>query len=214
MTDSPIRVSGHLQLKGPRGSRRWHACWRVGDSRHHKILGLAHAKDSGRRTSRGAIVWRAGDGRKPTPEHLTPDEAHDQLASLLARERAKQPTHPVRRRASSPPPPPKTLGEARDEWLHHITIDRNRRPSTVRDYRGRSGALPSLVVDHDDGSGWRVVSVEQWAELRREHFVAGKSIKELVRSTGLSRNTIRRALRSGRPPSYQRPLRASVWEPF
>jgi lambda repressor-like predicted transcriptional regulator len=45
--------------------------------------------------------------------------------------------------------------------------------------------------------------VEQWAELRREHFVGGKSIKELSRTTGLSRNTIRRALRSDRPPGYE-----------
>jgi transposase len=59
-----------------------------------------------------------------------------------------------------------------------------------------------------------VVSVEQWAELRREHFVAGKSIKELARSAGLSRNTIRRALRSDRPPSYARTPRPSVLEPF
>jgi len=56
--------------------------------------------------------------------------------------------------------------------------------------------------------------VEQWAELRREHFVGGKSIKELARATGLSRNTIRRALRSERPPSYARASRASVLEPF
>lgn len=56
--------------------------------------------------------------------------------------------------------------------------------------------------------------MEQWAELRREHFVAGKSIKELARSTGLSRNTIRRALRSERPPSYRRASRAGVLEPF
>jgi transposase-like protein len=33
--------------------------------------------------------------------------------------------------------------------------------------------------------------VEQWAELRRQHFVGGKSIKQLARETGLSRNTIR-----------------------
>jgi transposase len=59
-----------------------------------------------------------------------------------------------------------------------------------------------------------VVDVEQWAELRREHFVGGKSIKELSRATGLSRNTIRRALRSDRPPSYQRPPKARVIEPF
>jgi transcriptional regulator with XRE-family HTH domain len=59
-----------------------------------------------------------------------------------------------------------------------------------------------------------VVGVEQWAELRREHFVGGKSIKQLARATGLSRNTIRRALRSDRPPSYERARRASVLEPF
>jgi transposase len=59
-----------------------------------------------------------------------------------------------------------------------------------------------------------VVGVEQWAELRREHFVGGVSIKELARSTGLSRNTIRRALRSETPPSYRRTARASVLDPF
>ena len=59
-----------------------------------------------------------------------------------------------------------------------------------------------------------MVGVEEWAELRREHFVGGKSIKELARATGLSRNTIRRALRTERPPSYQRRPRASVLEPF
>jgi hypothetical protein len=45
-----------------------------------------------------------------------------------------------------------------------------------------------------------VLDVEQWAELRREHFVRGVAIKELVRRTGLSRNTIKRALRSEEPP--------------
>lgn len=56
--------------------------------------------------------------------------------------------------------------------------------------------------------------MEQWAELRREHFVGGKSIKRLVRETGLSKNTIRRALRSERPPSYRRPPKPGVIEPF
>ena len=56
--------------------------------------------------------------------------------------------------------------------------------------------------------------MEQWAELRREHFVGGKSIKELARATGLSRNTVRRALRSERPPSYARAPREGVLEPF
>ena len=59
-----------------------------------------------------------------------------------------------------------------------------------------------------------MVGVEQWAELRREHFVGGKSIKELARSTGLSRNTIRRALRSESPPGYKRAPKTSVLDPF
>jgi hypothetical protein len=34
-----------------------------------------------------------------------------------------------------------------------------------------------------------VVGVEQWAEIRRMHFVAGLSIKEIARRTGRDRNT-------------------------
>jgi transposase len=75
--------------------------------------------------------------------------------------------------------------------------------------------VPSrLVASATRKGGERVVEVQQWAELRREHFVAGKSIKRLVRETGLSKNTIRRALRSGVPPSYRRTPKVSVLEPF
>ena len=56
--------------------------------------------------------------------------------------------------------------------------------------------------------------MELWAELRREHFVAGKSIKRLVREMGLSKNTIRRALRSETPPSYRRASQAGILEEF
>ena len=40
-----------------------------------------------------------------------------------------------------------------------------------------------------------MVGVEQWAEMRRMHFVGGLSIKEIARRTGRDRNTVRRALR-------------------
>ena len=59
-----------------------------------------------------------------------------------------------------------------------------------------------------------MVDVERWAELRREHFVRGVSIKELGRRTGLSRNTIRVALRSSVPPRYERSVRASKLDPY
>jgi transposase len=59
-----------------------------------------------------------------------------------------------------------------------------------------------------------VVDVEQWAEIRRMHFVAGLSIKEIGRRTGRDRNTVRRALRSSEPPVYRRAPRSSKLEPF
>jgi hypothetical protein len=59
-----------------------------------------------------------------------------------------------------------------------------------------------------------VLDVERWAELRREHFVRGVSIKELVRRTGLSRNTVRAALRSEQPPGFSCPERPSKLDPF
>jgi len=59
-----------------------------------------------------------------------------------------------------------------------------------------------------------VLDVERWAELRREHLVRGVPIKELMRRTGLARNTIRAALRSDRPPEFQCPSRPSKLDPF
>ncbi len=59
-----------------------------------------------------------------------------------------------------------------------------------------------------------MLDVERWAELRREHFVRGVSIKELARRTGLSRNTIRAALRSPEPPAFRCPERPSKLDPF
>ncbi len=49
-----------------------------------------------------------------------------------------------------------------------------------------------------------MLDVERWAELRREHFVRRVPIKELARRYGVDRNTVRLALRSDRPPRYER----------
>jgi transposase len=59
-----------------------------------------------------------------------------------------------------------------------------------------------------------VISVEQWAEIRRLHFVRGVSIREIQRRTGLHRQTIRRALRGQEPPRYQREPRPSKLDPY
>jgi transposase len=39
--------------------------------------------------------------------------------------------------------------------------------------------------------------VERIARIRREHFVKGRSIKEIARGVGVSRNTVYNVLRSG-----------------
>src|SRR4051812_18202017 len=72
--------------------------------------------------------------------------------------------------------------------------------------------LGLAVWSSEEGRG--LVGVELWAELRREHFVGGVSIKALARRTGLSRNTVRAALRSTQPPSYQRAPAGSKLDPF
>jgi transposase len=60
-----------------------------------------------------------------------------------------------------------------------------------------------------------LLSVEQWAEIRRMANVEGLSGREIRRRTGVHRDTIRRALASSEPPSYgPRLKRPSKLDPF
>jgi len=59
-----------------------------------------------------------------------------------------------------------------------------------------------------------VVGVEQWAEIRRLHFVRGLSMREIHRRTGLHRDTISRAIHSDAPPAYRRAPSGSKLDPF
>jgi len=49
-----------------------------------------------------------------------------------------------------------------------------------------------------------VLSVEDWAEIRRLHRAEGLPIKAIVRLLGVSRNTVRSAIASDVPPKYER----------
>ncbi|WP_198144578.1 helix-turn-helix domain-containing protein, partial [Parafrankia sp. EUN1f] len=49
-----------------------------------------------------------------------------------------------------------------------------------------------------------MITVEDWAEIRRLHRAEGVSISEISRRLGIARNTVRRALVSDRPPRYER----------
>lgn len=59
-----------------------------------------------------------------------------------------------------------------------------------------------------------MLDVERWAELRREHFVRGVGVRELARRYGISRNTVRVALRSEAPPAFRCPQRPSKLDEF
>jgi len=59
-----------------------------------------------------------------------------------------------------------------------------------------------------------VVGVEQWAEVRRLHFVRGLTQREIHRRTGLHRDTIRSAIKSDKPPKYERAPAGSKLDPF
>jgi transposase len=55
-----------------------------------------------------------------------------------------------------------------------------------------------------------VLSVEDWAEIRRLHRAEGLAIKAIARMLGISRNTVRAAIASDGPPRYERKPAGSV----
>ena len=55
-----------------------------------------------------------------------------------------------------------------------------------------------------------MLTVEDWAEIRRLHRAEGMPIKEIARVLGVSRNTVKAALASDGPPRYQRAPAGSV----
>jgi transposase len=55
-----------------------------------------------------------------------------------------------------------------------------------------------------------VLSVEDWAEIRRLHRAEGLPIKAIARLRGISRNTVRAALASDGPPRYERKRAGSI----
>jgi transposase len=59
-----------------------------------------------------------------------------------------------------------------------------------------------------------VISVENWAEIRRLRRAEGLPIKQIARVMNISRNTVRAAVRSDGPPRYERAAKGSVADAF
>jgi transposase len=60
----------------------------------------------------------------------------------------------------------------------------------------------------------QVLSVEDWAEIRRLRRSEGLPVAQIARVLGISRNTVKAALASDGPPKYQRQPRGSVADGF
>jgi integrase len=141
------RVTGHLQVKVRGGKRKWYASYVDRDDvKRTRLLGLAHVKGSGKRTARGAPIWRAADGPCPA-QHLTPKMAEDALATLLDEAR----TAPRRPRVLEPEATAgiPTFGDAIENWLTYLRVEKRRKTSTLQDARNVANAylLPRFGKD-------------------------------------------------------------------
>jgi len=63
--------------------------------------------------------------------------------------------------------------------------------------------LPEILARTELGRK-QVISVEDWAEIRRLYRAEGLPIRQIARVKGISRNTVKAALKSERPPRYER----------
>ena len=55
-----------------------------------------------------------------------------------------------------------------------------------------------------------MLTVEDWAEIRRLHRAERMPIKVIARAMGCSKNTVKAAIRSDGPPKYERAPRGSL----
>ncbi|MGH2865410.1 MAG: tyrosine-type recombinase/integrase [Solirubrobacteraceae bacterium] len=173
------RPTGHLQVRaeGKGGQRAYYAFWRdEHGARVGKCIGPAHVRDSGRRTPRGAIIWRAGDGPRPTPEYLTPKDAEERLAAILDELRRPSEPHDDASHVA-------TLFEATQGWVVERTRDKGLKRTTLagyemmfeRLYRDLGADTPlrdfadgRLRAYFDDFKSYKVVSAKTAEKARAE----------------------------------------------
>jgi integrase len=155
---NPPPVSGHLVRRQRTSGDRWMAKWRDAAGQHQRVLGK---------------VW-TGRGR-PADGYLTRRGAQEVLDQILADARRGQLLAPVR------PSGGVTFAEAAQEWLRYVEHDRQRRPSTLRDYR--------LVVDRVLGPALGEAPLDALTSNHVDAFRAG-----LVAEGRLSGRTINKYL--------------------
>jgi len=122
--------AGHMQVRTDKNgrTRSFWAFWRDANGKKGGCrLGPAHVRECGKRTARGAVVWRAGHGPRPTPEHLTPKDAQARLEEILTRLRAEADEASARGATGS-------LRQAAEGWLAERIAERGLKRSTIVGY--------------------------------------------------------------------------------
>lgn len=190
-TNEP-RITGHVRIEDRKSGRVWvakHGRAEGGFTR--KVLGPAWAKDTGRKTSRGAPVWRVADGPKPDEAYLTPAEARDALAVLLAAEKAK-PAGRVKVTG-------RTFGDACRAYLTYVEAGQERTvvASTADAYRGIVDN--HLVPAFGETTPLRRVTSQRIDAYRDDQLATGRQASGVPRAapskTRRSRDAVRRDLR-------------------
>jgi integrase len=171
-------VSGHLRVE-ERASKPavWVATITDHGERRRVTLGCAWVKDSGKRTSRGAVVWRAAPGSKPDESFLTPAEAQAKLDEHIADAR--------RRQGAAPATKGKTWAHARDGWLLEAQRIRALEATTLRGYR-------SAV------NGLRDAGLRDELLLRRITAQKVEDVQSALIDAGLARKTVADYMRVAR----------------
>ena len=59
-----------------------------------------------------------------------------------------------------------------------------------------------------------MLSVEDWAEIRRLHLAERVPIKQIAREMGISKNTVKAMLAADAPPTYRRAATGSAVDDF
>jgi integrase len=192
-----LTITGTVVPEARKGGRVWVARYRLASTGAftRKTLGPAWVRDSGRRTPRGAVVWRAAPGTKPDG-YLTPSEAATELSRLIDAERALLDGRPLIVTAGKA-----TFGDATDEWGRYVTVEKQLAAGTLRRYRGivdvhlipefgRDTPLRAIAWERIDAYRDRLLDEDALSrDSMRQAFVALNGIfKRAVRKRWLSYN--------------------------
>ena len=167
------RVTGHLLLRGPKSRPVFHMKYRTADGRQ--------------------VMRRIGpqwtDRSRPPAGYYTRRTAEEELQTTLSD--ARRGTLP-----DSQPRSGRTFGDACDEWLRYVEHERQRRPSTLRDYRNVVSA--SLLPELGAGTPLEKITIQTVKAYRGRLLTEGRLSRRTIQKTlVLLHGIMRRAKREG-----------------